>query len=137
MEHLNLNILELIHSSYWIILVLIKKAEFEPETELKEKLLIKKKKNESKWNWWRQYPWDKQYLNQGLITIEKKALFEVIGLSSKTPRFEDRLNLLISIKWIVMPHPENLNHAKQAYYTTEAGKEVLRLKQDGEENENI
>lgn len=48
MEHLNLNILELIHSSYWIILVLIKKAEFEPETELKEKLLIKKKKNESK-----------------------------------------------------------------------------------------
>lgn len=30
-----------------------------------------------------------------------------------------------------MTHPENLSHPKQAYYTTEAGKEVLRQKQDG------
>lgn len=75
-------------------------------------------------------------LTKALSQSKKKALFEAIGLSSKTPRFEERLNLLISLKWIAMTHPENLNHPRQKYYTTEAGKEVLRLKQDGEENEN-
>lgn len=85
---------------------------------------------------------DKDYLDihkmliEGKKTTSKTNLFKSIQLKSKTKRFENLLNLLISIKWIAMTHPENLNHPGQKYYTTEAGKEVLRLRQHGEENEN-
>lgn len=68
--------------------------------------------------------------------IRKTDLKKFFDLDSYTKHFNHCLKIADDMDWINMTYPEKPNAKNQSYYTTEAGKEVLRLKQDGEENEN-
>ena len=62
----------------------------------------------------------------------KKQLQEIFGLKSYTRHFDKCLNICLSAEWIKMTKPNQPNSNDQKYYTTEAGKKVLRLGKTGE-----
>lgn len=65
----------------------------------------------------------------------KTDLKKFFNLDSYTKHFNFCLKTADDMNWINMTYPEKPNTQNQSYYTTEAGKEVLRLKPEGE-NEN-
>jgi transcriptional regulator with XRE-family HTH domain len=62
-----------------------------------------------------------------LRPLKKSNLLKVVGLSSKTAKFTTLFNLLINNNWIAMRFPDQLKSPNQVYFTTEAGKKVLKL----------
>ncbi|MFC3197115.1 hypothetical protein ACFOET_05795 [Parapedobacter deserti] len=61
----------------------------------------------------------------GWSPLSKRELFKKIGLNSKTPRFENILEILKGAGWMTMTNLKNLNDPGQKYYTTQVGKDAL------------
>jgi len=62
--------------------------------------------------------------------IRKTDLRKFFDLDSYTKHFNHCLKIADDMDWINMTYPEKPNAKNQSYYTTESGKEVLRLKQE-------
>ncbi|WP_164126592.1 helix-turn-helix domain-containing protein [Sphingobacterium luzhongxinii] len=60
----------------------------------------------------------------------KTDLKKFFNLDSYTKHFNLCLKIADDMGWINMTYPEKPNAKNQSYYTTEAGKEILRLKQE-------
>lgn len=69
----------------------------------------------------------RRILKEGEHHSSRQKLVKSIGLSSKTKRSERLINFLLKADWLAMTLPDKANSSKQNYYTTEAGKKVLRV----------
>lgn len=61
---------------------------------------------------------------------KKNEIVKKVGLSSKSKNFNTVFDIALTNKWIAMQYPESPKRHDQKYYTTEAGKKVLRLAGD-------
>lgn len=60
--------------------------------------------------------------------LKRTQILKSLNLAGKTANFVKLFNILIDNQWIAMTYPDQPNHRKKTYYTTEAGKKVLRIK---------
>lgn len=76
-------------------------------------------------------PEDVQRIGRILIAafnlVSKNEVVKKVGLSSKSKNFNAAFSIALNNEWIAMLYPESPKRHDQKYYTTEAGKRVLRL----------
>lgn len=76
-------------------------------------------------------PEDVQRIGRILIAafnlVSKNEVVKKVGLSSKSKNFNAVFSIVLNNEWIAMLYPESPKRHDQKYYTTEAGKKILRL----------
>ena len=63
----------------------------------------------------------------GFTTVPKNIFVQKVGLFSRSKNFNIVFSTALKNNWIAMLYPESPRRHDQKYYTTEAGKKVLRL----------